>query len=203
MNHEPTVFVVDDDVAVRRFLGGLIESVNLHAEAYEAAHEFLEAYTPGQPGCLLLDIRMPGMSGLELQKELEARAIDIPIIFLTAHGDVQNAVRAMKAGAFDFFEKPFNNGLLLDAIQKAVAQGIDADRDHTKRDEILSRKRHLTPREYEVMKLVSAGETNKGVARVLDIAEKTVENHRARVMEKMGARSLADLVRMTIEVDRT
>ena len=203
MDHEPTVFVVDDDVAVRRFLCGLIESVNLHAEAYEAAHKFLEAYTPGQPGCLLLDIRMPGMSGLELQKELEANAIDLPIIFLTAHGDVQNAVRAMKAGAFDFFEKPFNNEHLLGAIQKAVAKGLDADRDHTKRDEIMSRMRLLTPREYEVMKLVAAGDTNKGAARALDIAEKTVENHRASVMEKMGARSLADLVRMSIEVDRT
>ncbi len=203
MDHDPTVFIVDDDSAVRRFLCGLIESVDLRAESFETGHEFLKAFSPGQPGCLLLDIRMPGMSGLELQTELGARGIEIPIIFLTAHGDVRNAVRAMKAGAYDFFEKPFNNELLLDAIQKAVEKGIVADRDHTRRAEMLSRTRLLTPREYEVMRLVADGKTNKGAARTLDIAEKTVENHRAKVMEKLAAKSLADLVRMAMEIDRT
>ncbi len=196
MSSEPTVFVVDDDKAVRRFLRGLIASVDLAVETYASAHEFLSAYESGRTGCLLLDVRMPGMSGLELQREIAKRAIGLPVIILTGHGDVQVAVRAMKAGAVDFIEKPFNNDLLLDRIQKAVAMSVSADSSRVRRDEIRRRMESLTMRERQVLDLVVAGETNKGVARHLDISEKTVEIHRARTMEKMRAKSLADLVKM-------
>lgn len=201
MNPEPTVFIIDDDEAVRRFLSGLIASVGLHVETYASAQEFLDADEPSQPGCLLLDIRMPGMSGLELQKELASRNIRIPIIILTGHGNVQVAVHAMKAGAVDFIEKPFNNELLLDRIQMAVAESIDADTTRVKQDEIAHRMELLTPREHQVLDIVAAGETNKAIARRLDISEKTVEIHRARVMEKMQAKSLADLVKMVATLE--
>ena len=139
---------------------------------------------------------MPDMSGLELQKELKARGIHLPVIILTGHGDVQVAVRAMKAGAVDFLEKPFNNQQLLDRVQQAVAENTRASDSRVRQDEIKARVARLTPREREVLDLVAAGETNKGVARSLDISEKTVEIHRAHVMEKMQANSLADLVKM-------
>ena len=199
MTPEPTVFIVDDDDAVRRFLSGLIESVELRVEAFASARDFLEAYEPGQPGCLVLDVRMPGMSGLELQRELAERAIDLPVIVLTGHGNVQVAVHAMKAGAVDFVEKPFDNELLLDRIQKAVAESVRARGERIKRIEIAERMQLLTPREREVLDLVVAGQTNKGVARRLDISEKTVEIHRANVMRKMQAKSLADLVKMATD----
>ena len=193
---EPAVFVVDDDAAVRRFLGGLIESVELRVEAFASARDFLEAYEPGRPGCLVLDVRMPGMSGLELQRELTDRAIDLPVIVLTGHGNVQVAVHAMKAGAVDFIEKPFDNELLLDRIQKAVAGSVRATSERVKRTEIAIRMQQLTPRERQVLDLVISGETNKGVARHLDISERTVEIHRANVMRKTRATSLADLVKL-------
>jgi len=193
---EPAVFIVDDDDAVRRFLGGLIESVTLRVEAYASAQDFLVAYEPDRPGCLVLDVRMPGMSGLELQRELRERAIDLPVIILTGHGNVQVAVQAMKAGAVEFVEKPFNNELLLDRIEKAVAESVHARGERIKRDEIAQRLLFLTPRERQVLDLVVAGETNKGVARRLAISERTVEIHRANVMHKMCAKNLADLVMM-------
>lgn len=196
MTAEPTVFVVDDDPAVLRFLSGLISSVNLRVELFESARAFLDSYQLGAPGCLLLDIRMPGMSGLELQRELAARSIDIPIVFLTGHGDVPIAVRAMKAGAYDFIEKPFNNELLLDALQKAVAEGLTAEKIRSERAEIEKRTSLLTKRERQVMDEVVAGETNKSIARHLGISERTVENHRGKMMRKIQAQSLAQLVRM-------
>ena len=196
---QPVVFIVDDDDAVRRFLSGLIESVELPVEAYASARDFLAAYEPGRPGCLVLDVRMPGMSGLELQRELAERAIDLPVIVLTGHGNVQVAVHAMKAGAVDFVEKPFDNELLLDRIQKAVAESVRADGERIKRDEITQRLQFLTPRERQVLDLVVGGQTNKGVARHLDISEKTVEIHRANVMRKMQAKSLPDLVKMATD----
>ncbi len=201
MDPEPTVFIIDDDEAVRRFLSGLIASVGLNVETYASAQEFLDADEPSQPGCLLLDIRMPGMSGLELQKELASRNIRIPIIILTGHGNVQVAVHAMKAGAVDFIEKPFNNELLLDRIQMAVAESVDADTTRVRREQIIGRVELLTPRERQVLDIVAAGETNKGIARRLDISEKTVEIHRAKVMEKMQAKSLADLVKMVATLE--
>jgi FixJ family two-component response regulator len=199
MTPEPTVFIVDDDDAVRRFLSGLIESIELRVEAFASARDFLESYEPGRPGCLVLDVRMPGMSGLELQRELADRAIDLPVIILTGHGNVQLAVHAMQAGAIDFVEKPFDNELLLDRIQRAVAENVRAGSERIKRIEIAERMQLLTPREREVLDLVVAGQTNKGVARHLDISEKTVEIHRANVMRKMQAKSLADLVKMATD----
>ena len=199
MTPEPTVFIVDDDDAVRRFLSGLIESVELRVEAFASARDFLEAYEPGRPGCLVLDVRMPGMSGLELQRELADQAIDLPVIILTGHGNVQLAVHAMQAGAIDFVEKPFDNELLLDRIQRAVAENVRVGSERIKRIEIAERMQLLTPREREVLDLVVAGQTNKGVARHLDISEKTVEIHRANVMRKMQAKSLADLVKMATD----
>ena len=196
MINEPTVFIVDDDDAVRRFLSGLVHSIDLRVEAHASAQDFLDAYEPGCPGCLLLDVRMPGMSGLELQRELAGHSIDLPVIILTGHGNVPVAVQAMKAGAVDFIEKPFNNELLLDRIQTAVAQSVRADTGQAKRKEIMGRVALLTPRERQVFDLVVAGESNKGVARRLSISEKTVEIHRANVMKKMRAKSLASLVRM-------
>lgn len=203
MTPEPTVFVIDDDKAVRHFLRGLIASVNLRVEAFTSAQEFLAAYRSSLPGCLLLDIRMPGMSGLELQQELSVRGIDLPVIVLTGHGNVQVAVHAMKAGAVDFIEKPFNNELLLDRVQQAVAKSVDTYENRIKRDEILNRRKLLTPRERQVLDLVVAGESNKGIARHLHISEKTVEIHRAHVMGKMQAKSLADLVKIVSTLERS
>ncbi len=200
---EPTVFIVDDDDAVRRFLTNLIESVGLQVEAYASAQEFLDVCEPGQIGCLVLDVRMPGMSGLELQKELSDRAIDIPIIVLTGHGNVQVAVHAMKAGAVDFIEKPFNNEFLLDRIQHAVSESVRSVGERVQRNEITNRAQLLTPREHQVLDLIVAGETNKGIARHLAISEKTIEIHRAKVMRKMRAKSLAELVKMTLRLDGT
>ena len=201
MSIEKTVYVVDDDEAIRRFLRGLIPSVGLRVETYATAQEFLDAYQAGSPGCLLLDIRMPDISGLELQAELKRRGIDLPVIILTGHGDVRVAVHAMKAGAVDFIEKPFNNELLLHGIQKAIADNLRSGVTRVRRQEILQRQDALTTREREVLGMVVAGETNKGVARRLGISEKTVEIHRAKVMEKMQAKSLADLVKITSVLD--
>jgi FixJ family two-component response regulator len=201
MTAEKTVYVVDDDEAVRRFLRGLIQSVGLRVETYATAQEFLDACRGAPSGCLLLDIRMPGMSGLELQADLKRREIDIPVIILTGHGDVKVAVHAMKAGAVDFIEKPFNNELLLHAVQKAVADSLRAGGSRIRRQEIMQRLEALTSRERQVLDLVVAGETNKGAARQLGISEKTVEIHRAKVMEKMHARSLAELVKMAAALE--
>lgn len=201
MSIEKTVYVIDDDEAIRRFLRGLIRSVSLRVETYATAQEFLDAYQAGSPGCLLLDIRMPEMSGLELQAELKRREIDLPVIILTGHGDVQVAVHAMKAGAVDFIEKPFHNDLLLQEIQKAIANSQRSGVTRVRRQEILQRVDALTTREREVLGMVAAGKTNKGVARQLGISEKTVEIHRAKVMEKMQAKSLAELVKLTSVLD--
>ena len=200
MTSEPTVFIVDDDDAVRRFLTGLIRSIDLKVEAYASAKDFLDAYRPGRPGCLLLDVRMPGMSGLELQRELAQRSIELQVVILTGHGNVPVAVQAMKAGAVDFIEKPFNNELLLDRIQRAVAQSLRSDSEREAHDETLRRLGTLTPRERQVFDLVVAGETNKSIAHGLAISRKTVEIHRAKVMRKMRARSLASLVHMAVSL---
>lgn len=197
---EPVVFIVDDDDAVRHFLSGLVRSVDLRVDAHASARDFLDAYEPGCPGCLLLDVRMPGMSGLELQRELAKQSVDLPIIILTGHGNVPVAVQAMKGGAVDFIEKPFNNELLLDRIQSAVAQSVQANSSRTRRNEIVKRLESLTPRERQVFDFVVAGEVNKGIAHHLSISEKTVEIHRANVMHKMDAKSLALLVEMAISL---
>ncbi len=198
MIDRPVVYVIDDDAAVRRFLRSLITSVDLHVKVFDSAQSFLSEYVRGSAGCVLLDIRMPGMSGLELQKEMTARSISLPVIFLTGHGDVQIAVNAMKDGAFDFIEKPFKNDLLLDSVQRAVALGLSTDISRAEKvtlDNLLSR---LTERECQVMDMVVDGNTNKVIAGKFEISERTVENHRASMMKKMEARSLADLVKMLL-----
>jgi RNA polymerase sigma factor (sigma-70 family) len=198
MNAQATVFVVDDDQAMRSSLKWLIESVGLAVESFASADEFLRSYYPGRAGCLLLDVRMPGMSGLELQEYLLEHQIEIPVIIITGHGDVHMAVRAMKSGAVDFIEKPFNDEMLLDAIRNALT--LDDRRRETRaaKAAIAERLEQLTPREHEVMEMVTAGRSNKEIANVLGVSAKTVEAHRARVMEKMQAGSLAELVRMAI-----
>lgn len=196
MQAKPTVFVVDDDAAIRDSLRWLIESVNLPVETYASAAEFLDAVDLKSPGCLILDVRMPGTSGLDLQDELGRRASVVPVILLTGHADVPMAVRAMKAGAFDFIEKPFNDQLLLDRVQDALADSLRRCSEMGSRETRLARLERLTPREREVLERVIAGKQNKVIARELGIGLKTVEVHRHNVMEKMEAQSLADLIHM-------
>ncbi len=195
---QANVFVVDDDQAMRNSLKWLIESVGMHVETYASADEFIRNYYPGRAGCLLLDVRMPGMSGLELQQHFQENQIKIPIIIITGHGDVPMAVRAMKAGAVDFIEKPFNDELLLQSIRTALNMDVEQRAAQAERAEIAARLGQLTPRELEVMEMVTDGRANKEIAQALGVSAKTVEAHRARVMEKMQAASLADLVKMAV-----
>jgi len=196
---EPLVHVVDDEPAIRESLAMLLRSVGLQSRAYGSAQEFLDSWRPGGAECLVCDVRMPGMSGLELQEALKARNAQLPVVLITGHGDVAMAVRAMKAGASDFIEKPFNDQVLLDAVNRALARARDGQGNG--RAEIEIRIESLTPREREVMLLVAEGRPNKVVATRLGLSTRTVEVHRAKVMEKLQARSLAELVRMAILCD--
>lgn len=198
---DPLVFVIDDDDAVRDSISWLISSVDLKVRTYSSAAEFLDQCGPGQAGCLITDIRMPEISGLELQDELNRRGCDIPVIVITGHGDVQTAVRAMKAGAFDFIEKPFNDQVLLDLVNRAVASSVESLREQIEQADVKARIASLTPREKQVLDLISVGDSNKNIAHQLEISEKTVEAHRAKVMGKMKAKSLAALVKMVISID--
>jgi FixJ family two-component response regulator len=195
----PTVFVVDDDDAMRASLCWLIGSVDLNVEAYGSAAEFLASYDQ-RPGCLVLDIRMPGMSGLELQSELKVRAIALPVIFITGHGDVPMALKAVRAGALDFFEKPFSHQELLDRIQEALSADAEARRERAGLERIAARWKSLTAREKEVAHLLVGGAANRAIAEKLGISVRTVEVHRAHVMDKMKADSLASLVRMVLRL---
>lgn len=197
MADAPTVFIVEDDQAVRDSLKWLVESVDLQVEAFDSAKSFLEACDPERPGCLVLDVRMPGMSGVELQKILVEKGVTLPKIIITGYGDVPTAVRAMRQGAVDFLQKPIDEQAMLELIQHCIERDADTRRKSTRRREIKSKIAKLTPREQEVMDLVVVGKSNKEVARALGISPKTVEVHRGRVMEKMRADSLADLVQMT------
>jgi RNA polymerase sigma factor (sigma-70 family) len=196
----PTVIVIDDDDAVRGSLKLLLKSVNLPVTVYSSAQEFLPRYVLDQPGCLIVDVRMPGMSGLELQQQLNLRGAMIPIIFITGHGDISMAVEAMQHGAFDFLPKPFRDQDLLDRVQRAIEKDTANRREIGQRDRIRERLESLTPREREVLELVTVGKPNKVMAADLGLSQRTVEIHRARVMEKMQAGSLAQLVRMTLEL---
>lgn len=192
------VYVVDDDQAVRDSLRWLIESVGLGARTFASAHEFLEYCAGDARGCLLLDVRMPGMSGLELQERLASQDISLPVIIITGHADVTMAVRAMKAGAVDFVEKPFSDQVLLDKVQRAIE--LDAQR-HARRAEVEQVRRRmklLSPREETVMRKVVEGKSNRAIAAELGLSQKTVEVHRAHVMAKVKAPSLAHLVRMAM-----
>lgn len=192
----PTVFVVDDDEAVRGGLQQLLQTIGLNVQTYASADEFLASYRPGQPGCLVLDIRMPGMGGLDLQEQLARQGIQLPIIFLTGHGDVPAAVRALKAGAMDFLEKPFNSQVLLDLVQQAIRRDADARTRSAEESQITRRLRTLTAREREVLDRMTGGKANKVIAMELGISERTVEFHRGKIMKKMQARSLAELINM-------
>ena len=203
MKDKPSpVFVVDDDDAVRASLRLLLKSVGLPVETYASAQEFLGGYDPDRAGALVLDIRMPGMSGLELQQKLNEIHAIVPIVFITGHGDVPMAVEAMQHGAVDFIQKPFRDQDLIDRINQALEKDRENRDGLRERDGIRRRIGDLTPREREVLDLVTKGKANKVIAGDLDVSQRTVEIHRARVMEKMGASSLAHLVRMVIEADR-
>lgn len=198
MTASSTVFVVDDDKAVRDSLALLVDSVGLQVETFASAQDFLDTYHPDRRGCLITDLRMPGMSGLELQEKLSAEDVRIPVIVLTGHGDVPAAVRALKGGAVDFVEKPFNPQALLDLIQQAIARDTEIHELAAQEAQVAERVALLTPREHEVMDLVVAGKANKVIAIELAISERTVELHRGRIMKKMQARSLAELMRMVL-----
>jgi FixJ family two-component response regulator len=193
---EAIVFVVDDDRAVREGTRSLIESVGLRVETFRTAQEFLSSPRPDAPGCLVLDVRMPGLSGLDLQRELADAGTPIPIVFITGHSDVPIAVQAMKAGAVEFLTKPFRDQQLLDAVQQAIDRDRVLRRQRAELAELRTRYQSLTPREREVMALVVAGLLNKQAAGELGTSEITVKVHRAQVMRKMQADSVADLVRM-------
>jgi RNA polymerase sigma factor (sigma-70 family) len=192
----PTVFIVDDDAAIRFAMQALMDSVNLSHEIFGSGDEFLEKMTEQRPGCLVLDIRMPGLGGLELQQELIKRGNTLPIIFITGHGDVPMAVEAMQKGAVDFIQKPFRDQELLDRIREALATDEERREAQQHHAEVAGRLDRLTNREREVFDLVVTGKPNKVIAYELGVSQRTVEIHRARVMEKMQARSLADLVKM-------
>ena len=194
MSSEPTVFVVDDDSEVRETLKWLVESVGLKIETFASAQDFLNAYDPARPGCLVTDVRMPGMSGIELQAKLMAEEVTLPIIVVSGYADVPTAVRSMKGGAIDFVEKPFNEQMLLERIQLSILEDARLRQKRSQRDRARSRLNSLTPRERQVMDLVILGRSNKEIARELNISPKTVEVHRSNVMAKMKAQSLAELV---------
>jgi len=192
--HLPTVYIVDDDDAVRGALGALLGSVSLHCEAFASAEDFLAVVSRDMRGCLLLDVRMPGMSGLELQRKLQELGITLPVVIITGHGDVPMAVRALKAGASDFIEKPFNEQDLLDRIQKYLKDDHDFWQTRQARGEATARFALLTPRELAVMELIAAGGNTKRIAGQLEIQGRTVDVHRFNIMRKVGVRTLAELL---------
>jgi FixJ family two-component response regulator len=200
MISDAVVYVIDDDESVCRALARLIRSVGLTVETFPSAAAFLDRKPVDRPACLVLDVRLPGASGLELQEALGRAQRTMPIIFITGHGSVPMSVRAMKSGALDFLQKPFNDQELLDGIQRALARSRDAHVEQTARAGLERRLATLTPREQEVMRLVVRGMLNKQIAATLGAAEKTIKVHRGRVMRKMQAESVADLVRMAQRV---
>ena len=189
------VFVVDDDPSVRRSTERLLRSAGLKVQTFSSAREFLR-HQPDGPSCLVLDVRMPGLSGMDLQRELAQSGINIPIIFITAHGDIPTTVRAMKAGAVEFLTKPFRGRILVDAVRAAIERDRSAHKERSETRELRERYEQLTPREREVMPLIASGMLNKQVAGELATTERTIKFHRAHIMQKMKAESLADLVRM-------
>lgn len=201
MEQRATVYVVDDDAAMRDSLCWLLSSVSLRAKAFASADEFLAEWDPSGPGCLLLDLRMPGLNGLELQERLVRDGHLIPIIFLSGHGDVPTAVRAMQAGAVEFLTKPFSERFLLERVQAALEQDAQQRKQQRQSEVLRARYAVLTPREREVLHLVVAGKVNREIAEELSISPKTVELHRSNLMRKMHADSIPSLVAMCLSID--
>ena len=193
----PIVFVVDDDPSIRKSLERLIKSAGLDVVTFATAHEFLDSHSHKGPSCLVLDVKMPGLNGLELQEKLLLEKYAMPIIFITGHGDIPMSVKAIKKGAIDFLSKPFDEKDLLDAVREALERDSKARAVRDEREHIHRRLESLTPREYEILTYVITGMLNKQIAYALNISEKTVKVHRARVMDKMGVDSVAELVRLT------
>jgi two-component system, LuxR family, response regulator FixJ len=199
MGSAATLFVVDDDPGMQKSLRELGESVALRVETFGSAVEFLSAYDSERPGCLLLDLRLPGMGGLELQQRLSAAGLRVPIIIITGYGDVSAAVRAMKAGAVDFVEKPFSAQTLLERIQAAITLDAQLRQEQSKHAEFATRFARLTPREKEVLDLLADGRSVKAIAVQLGLSHKTVQVHRARIMDKLEVTSTAEMVRQVVE----
>ena len=195
----PTVFVVDDDEALRSALVQLLEAAGLSVHSYPDGRAFLDDYVPDRPGCVLLDVAMPGMTGLEVQAALCARGLHPPIVFLTGHGDIPMAVRAVQAGAVDFLEKPATGAMVLERVRRALALDREQRAAQAAQREVADRVRRLSAREHEVMRLVVAGNSSKEIARLLGISVRTVEAHRVHVMHKMGASNLAELVALAAQ----
>ncbi|NIL98812.1 MAG: response regulator [Planctomycetales bacterium] len=198
MNSDSTVFLVDDDQSLREALEWLLESVELPVEVFASAAEFLANYDPARPGCLVLDIRMPGMSGLELQKQLNLTASPLPVIVITGHGDVPTCVRAFEGGAFGFLEKPVNHQDFLDHIQRAIEHDRKNRRTAGGQPRLQAKIETLTPREREVMELLASGKTMKQISKQLDISFQTCSKHRARVLEKLDVDTDVELVRLLL-----
>jgi two-component system response regulator TtrR len=195
----PIVYIVDDDPGFRDSLRSLLESDGIAAQTYPDAGEFLERYVPGEPGCLLLDVRMPGMSGLQLQEELQRRHIAIPVVFITAHGDVAMAVAAVRRGALDFIEKPFDDEALIGVIREALQKDKETRKETERRTTLDERFSSLSTRELEVLDRVVKGKRNRIIAEELGITEKTVEFHRKRIMGKLQAKNVVELVNLVVQ----
>ncbi|MEO7774170.1 MAG: response regulator [Steroidobacteraceae bacterium] len=197
--HAATVFIVDDDSGVRSAIRLLLRTVGIHSVPLASAQEFLDSPYPDHPGCLLLDIRMPGMSGLELQQQLNVRGAPMPLIFISGNADIPMAVEAMQRGAFDFLQKPFRDQELIDRVQRALRKDEDMRKSLQQKGRSRRRLESLTPREREVLELLVQGKQNKVMAAALDLSQRTIEIHRAHLMEKVGVQSVAELVRVVLD----
>lgn len=195
------VYIVDDEFAVRDSLMLLIQSTGRFAKSFASAEEFLNAYCPDNPSCLILDVRMPGMSGLDLQREMTKRHISLPIIFISGHAEIPDSAKAFRAGAVDFLEKPVDYNVLMDRIEEAIARDVAERKQRLDKLEIEKRFERLTAREKEVLKLITDNCSNKEVAKILEISHRTIDVHRARIMEKMEAENVGELLKMALRID--